>query len=489
MSYSPQAICAVAPSTLAVNEPFSLGLRVLTQPYCPAVSAFTHDVRPLVTGPFNLSPRGIRYMDNVMREWAGQLTIDGGRELEGPVTTSFAEGAGPYRNDRRAIRRIDGLRFTTPGIKFVRVRDPASGVEGISNPIGVEAQSPSERLFWGDLHTHTFFTDAIRCPEEIYAFARDEAFLDICALSDHSEALTDTQWEYFVNVTNRFNEPGRFATLVGGEWTNMRYGHRNYYYRGDGGPILRCTDPRYESLANFHLAAHRHGALVVPHHPANASMGVDWSQGHHAEVERLVEIHSVWGNSERPAARGNPLPIRDAGGEKIGQHVVDALASGYHLGFIGGGDIHDGRPGDALSSLQYQSEGFPLERCQGLMGVWARELTRDAIFEALWNRRVYATTSKRTWLRFSIDGHPMGARITANGDLSARTEAASDSPIVRIDLVCNGDDVQVSTPGRREVAWRTRVAAPPEQSWYYVRLTRQDGHLAWSSPIWVGRDD
>src|SRR5690606_31428397 len=132
-------------------------------------------------------------------------------------------------------------------------------------------------------------------------------------------------WRYFTDGTNRFNAPGRCATLVAGEWTSVAYGHRKYYYRGGDGPILRCTTRAHEKVQDFYAAARAAGAMVVPHHSANTRMGVDWSHGHAPDIERLVEIHSVWGNSERPAEAGNPFPIRFCDGEKRGRHVHDAL--------------------------------------------------------------------------------------------------------------------------------------------------------------------
>ena len=63
-----------------------------------------------------------------------------------------------------------------------------------------------------------------------------EAFLDFGAISDHMEAITDRQWDYFQAVSNDYNEPERFATLIGQEWTNHNPGHRNIYYRGNRGP-------------------------------------------------------------------------------------------------------------------------------------------------------------------------------------------------------------------------------------------------------------
>ena len=472
-------IYLVAPSTVAVGETFSLGIKLLTEPYFARFACPYHS-RPAPDGRFNLSPRGIKYMDNVPAEWQGAVLLDGGEGYDGPETISFDEG--------RPIRRIEGLSFSAPGTKFITAREPTTGLTAPSNPIRVTAEPPAERLFWGDIHSQTIFSDGLRSPEELYTFARDEAFLDVFALSDHTECLTDRQWDYFVAVTNDFNQPGRFATLVGQEWTSRRpCGHRNVYYPGDGGPILRADDPAYADLEKVYELARERGALVIPHQSANAEMGVDWSQGYDPEVERLVEMHSIWGNSERPAEQGNPFPIRTNGGEKPGRHVVDALALGRRYGFVAGGDIHDGRPGDELHALQERPEQYRLLRRQGIMGVWARELTREAIFDALWNRRVFATTNVRTFLRFSIDGHPMGSRISADGDLSVVVEAASSSPFARIDLVCSGADVQTLEPHGSEVRWETRAPAPTEDAWYYARLTREDGNMAWSSPIWVSK--
>ena len=268
-------IRVVAPSMVQVNEEFSLGVKVLCEPY--PVGAACYERLPAVIGRFNQSPRGIMYMDNVPKEWRGTVGIDGGDGYSGPTSFSFATGAGPYGDDPRPIRRIPGIRFTTPGIKFIRLTDPNSGLVGIANPIEVTASAPAERLYWGDLHSQTFFSDGLRCPEELYSFARDEAFLNIFALADHSESLTDRQWDYFVAVTNDFNTPDQFATLIGFEWTSRKWGHRNVYYPTDAGPIWRCTDSVMGDLPNLYQAAREHRALLIPHHSANADMGVDWT--------------------------------------------------------------------------------------------------------------------------------------------------------------------------------------------------------------------
>lgn len=354
----------VAPSCVGVNESFSLKIKALTTPY--KVGWACYRKIPQQIGPYNLSSRGIAYMDNVPPDWQGRILIES-ESYEGKKELLFDGKQGTFSGDKRPIGQIDHCRFNTPGTKFISVRDLECGIIGTSNAVVVTQEPPSKRVFWGDLHSQTIFSDGLRCPEELYTFARDEAFLDIFALADHTEFLTDDQWDYFTAVNNRFNDDDddhHFVTLVGQEWTNHKFGHRNLYYPGNSGPILRCDDPIDGKLERVYQVAREYGALVIPHHSANVVMGVNWSLGHDPEVERLCEIHSVWGNSERPEEAGNPYPIRTLQGEKPGQHVLDALKLGRKFGLIGGGDIHDGRPGDELHSLQTQPGGYNLLRRQ-----------------------------------------------------------------------------------------------------------------------------
>ncbi len=479
----PTGLFVAAPSTVQVGREFALGVKILTEPH--VVGASCYGPLPAVAGRYNRSPRGISYMDNVLPQFDGIVTLSGGDAYAGPGSFSFRGATGPYPGDPRPVTRIPGLCFLRPGMKVICVREPESGVEALSNPIEVRGDPPREHLFWGDLHSQTFFSDGLRCPEELYAFARDESFLDIFALSDHSESLTDRQWDYFTAVANDFNEEGTFVTLVGLEWTSREFGHRNVYYPGNRGPILRCNDPQQGRLDYLYEVARRESALVIPHHTANDEMGVDWSLGHDPQVERLVEIHSVWGNSECSAQAGNPLPIRTNRGERDGRHVVDALRMGYRLGFVGGGDTHDGRPGDELHSLQQQPDQYRLLRRQGIMGVWASELSRQAIFGALRRRRVFATTNARMLLRFAINGHPMGSEISLRGQRDLVIRAASEVDIHRVDVIRNGEVLATDEPDESRVSWQLEDGGSLPVDWYYVRLIRKDGQMAWSSPIWV----
>ena len=477
--------------TPAVGEAFALKVKVLGPVHQIPSRCYAVTPSRRLGSQFNLAPsRGIQYLDNALPEWTGVLEVQA-EGLAGRRRLHFTgKGQGVFPGDVRPIKTFGGFRWTHPGVRWIRLTDPASGATGLSNPVVVSPRKPRVRIWWGDPHSQTFFSDGVRCPEELYAFARNEAFLDFFAVSDHAEPLTDRQWDYFVAVTNDSNDPGRFATLVGFEWTNSAGGHRNVYYRGSSGPILRSSERHCDTVPKLWKALAGRRALVVPHHPANARMGVPWRQcGWNPRYERLVEIMSVWGNSECPAEKGNPYPIRTLGGEKKGQHVQDALAMGFRMGFCGGGDIHDGRPGDELHVLQKNTPHYDQLSPQGLTAVLAPRLARAVLWDTMYNRLTYATTKKRTYLSFAVNGKAMGScvRPGKTGGAEMTVEVAASANLKEVTVVKNGRNWRRLMPedDPRVLNASCSDNDPAPGSYYYVRAVTEDLDMAWSSPVWI----
>lgn len=479
------SIQVTVPSTVGVGESFWIGVRMLTTPFYAKWVAVWQRNGLGVDGPFNMSSRGIRFMDNVVPEWDRDVQLAGGDGFEGPSTFSFLDDGETSKNPTRGLKRREGFKFTTPGIKYVQVTDPVSGITGISNPIQVSQELPGERLYWGNLHSHSIFSDGIRLPEELHAFAKDETFLDVYALTDHTEAITDGQWGYLRAVANDYYQPGQFVTFNGGEWTHPEYGHRNFIYPGDDGPLLRCTNPDHDEPAKLNAVAKRAGGLIIVNHPAGYR-GI-WQQDADAEVVRLTEIYSIGGVQEIPYEPTTKFPTRHVFGRAVvpGTYGVDALKEGARIGFIGASDDHDGRPGDAIHELQGRPGDYKFLRGPGLLGVWAKGLTRHDVFDALWNRRVFGTTNNRTMLRFSINGSPMGSVVQADGLLKLSVEVASNLPIQQVIVINEGTVFRSVQTDQRDGVWQFEVQKPRPSTWYYVRIEIAEEHLAWSSPIWV----
>lgn len=487
----PTGMLIVIPSRLAVGEEFAVSVKLRGPVHKIPCAVGWNLSKPRLRGPFNLNvERQIQFSDDCLPQWAGKLRVDDGNgALQGPGEIVFdGKNQGAFPGDTRPILRCPGFCWTKSGFHFLRLTDPASGLQAWSNPVYVTPEPPAEQIYWGDPHWQTFFSDGIRCPEELYAFARDEAFLDFGAISDHTELITDRQWDYFQAVTNDYNEPGRFVTLIGQEWTNHSRakgipGHRNIYYRGERGPILRCNDADCDTLEKLWRRLDdlpQLDPVAIPHHSANVTMGVNWDQGWNAKYEKAVEIYSVWGSSEKPASAGNSRPIQSLGGERPGGHVVDALRRGFRMGFVGGGDIHDGRPGDDLHTESYPPSDFRAWP-QGFTAAFCPQLTRESVFDAIKLARTYATTKRRIY--FDVQRLPDGRQP------GLRIQAAAEDGLQSVSLVINGEDARTLSPSvdPRILDITTPLPALGSNDFVYLRATTQEGHLAWSSPIYGGQ--
>jgi hypothetical protein len=97
------------------------------------------------------------------------------------------------------------------------------------------------------------------------------------------------------------------------------------------------------------------------------------------------------------------------------------------VGFIAASDDHSSRPG-----LTYPSGGMTTRG--GYTAVYAKELTRDGLWEALWARRVYGTTGERIIVHVESDGHLMGEEYTADDTSEIMVKVNGTAPIHAVEV-------------------------------------------------------
>lgn len=375
------------------------------------------------------------------------------------------------------------------GLIRIRAQGQASGLQAAGNPIKVFDQAPARRIFWGDLHSHTKYSwDGVG--ENNFEYARHISALDFYAMTDHSSApregrthgLGPQVWEEYTRLTDEHYAPGRFVTLHAYEASfGAPYGHHNVFFRSRPGPLLA---PEAVTLPQLWASLQEGQALTIPHHTGKFPP-VDW-QYHHPGLRRNFEIYSAHGLSEAYDP-GHPLAFEQslftAPGRSVTgpQFAQDAWARGLVLSTIAASDDHRAHPGQPH---------------WGLAAVAATELTREAIFDALYERRSYGTTGTRILLDFTINGEAMGREIQVEQAPRLSVTAHGTAPIEEVELLrytpAEGRFrvIRAFQPGRLDFEWSGQDESFSREAIYYVRL-RQTGWIrdriamAWSSPIWV----
>jgi hypothetical protein len=422
---------------------------------------------------------------------------------------------------------LDGLTATGPDTVLIRARVEGTGMASgdplvRSNPAWV-FERPGQRLFWGDLHVHTRFSNCSgwRCldPEWCYAYARDVSFLDFTAAADHLRGIAAEadRWPRLQAAVRTWNRDGRFVAFLGFESSHAQGfgGDNNAYYADDDAPYfwldredMRGIAPKVH-LRDLWAFLDRTGRryLTIPHHTGRAAKYRTWEEDYHdPRREPLFEIYSSWGSSE---TRHTRLPISN-GNNDAPSYFTDALKAGARFGVIASSDDHATLPGgihhfrvDPFAPTTLNGHAH-----KGLAAIWASDLSRNALFEAMTRRATYATTDSRTLLEVRLGDARMGQAIPADATLRRAREirvrlTLDHARVARVHLMRNGAPWQ-SKPVTGEdldakvselvfedaepldsVLVRGARYRPEPFAVYYARVEDNEGYHAWSSPLWV----
>lgn len=432
---------------------------------------------------------------NVASEFTGNVRVSG---LE------LSENSLRFTEDRDGILQFRWIPKET-GFVFPAASDGARTWAG--GPIRVFAEELDTKIYWGDLHSHSRISkDGIGGSD--YAYARDVTRLDFFASTEHDisddghDSIVPREWAQIQETVRSLYAPGAFVTLLGYE-CSLRDGHYNVIYRGlDGVP---WPSQRLKTLDAIWAKLEAGEALTIPHHMGiRWGMGnrdisgpelqpiktehrsgggpqVDWTGPHDPALRPALEIYSKHGQSEFYDPH-DPLSyeqVKYTGATSVdGPHYArDAWAAGLDLAVVAASDNHMAHP------------GLPHT---GLTAVYAPELTREAIFDALLAGRSYGTTGERIILEFE--------RLEDTNQYDVLV--AAPRTIRYAEIMEHGpDDAGWKAASRWESATlanhlqaRVTLSDSPGPRVYYLRVELEGetgGRVAraWSSPIRVGENE
>lgn len=293
-------------------------------------------------------------------------------------------------------------------------------------------------LFWGDAHCNVriyqqdrwddIFAEAARIldffPVAYYPFEHVKYGRGLDVETVRNLPQFQDHWKTINELTAKYHEPGQFVTFPGYEWhgNRERWGDHNVFFPKEGCPLLDTWD-----LPDLVAELKRYDAVAFPHHTGYmpGERGKDWSF-HDPETIPLAEIFSAHGCSESddtpvPMIRNTNMGPRTSGGT-----IVDGLLRGHKFGIMASNDSH---------------HGFAGTYGVGLMGIYAGELTREAVWEAVRSRRAYGVTGDRIQLEFDVDGLFMGgaAEKPGKGPVRASWRVSGADAIDRVELIRNGE--------------------------------------------------
>ena len=415
------------------------------------------------------------------KKWSDPLRVHSGlvqyevpssrRAIGGELTILGLDRQHSYRTSRVELGKAAPIRVPSSAAGWKPQELP---LRDFGPRRSIEIDGQTHNLYWGDLHVHSALTqDAEGEPDELLHYARDKAKIDVIVMQENDASswldagaqgayrggmLPEAWYRVGVYLSRKYTEPGRFLALPGWEWSHRtddkRPNHRTVIFAGDETPIIRHAENNgnFDELCDLVEAA---GGVMNTQHP------------HFQLVRRPcdgnIEVASGWGVFiNRP--------------EKIHRD----LSAGFKVGFVATSDGHRRDPGTG----------------GGLTGIYAPELTPQAVLEAIKDHRVFATNGSRIEIDARANGVFMGQDVETDGGVALSLEVRAPRPIVRAVLVKDGDEILVVPGENRQELKKSHIDRPSDGfHWYYWRIEIEgtspdypgnlkvaEGHLAWSSP-------
>lgn len=367
-------------------------------------------------------------------------------------------------------------------------------------------------LVHADLHNHTMLSDGAGDPALAYESMRS-AGLDVAALTDHATlsdgvlsildsllpdgvnritGLSRGGWRRTRELADAADEPGVFTAIRGFEWTNPLLGHVNVWFTDAYTDVLDATLMggfyRWLTRDDGFLGLGDGGAdgLAGFNHPGREPGRFNDFRYEPAAHDQLVSLEMFNRYDDY---------LFEGWAKGVSSPLVTCLNAGWRPGLSGVTDEHG------------TDWGYP--EGKGRTGMWVTENTREAVFQAMTQRRFFATCVSGLRLDATADGVPMGGSIRrARGDVqfAVDLDRGADWSGRRLDVqvLRPGDGVPRVADVVEAAAGRvTRFTVPlnaDDGDWVVLRVSDPsrpnatpgpDGHpcndfgVAYSSPWWL----
>ncbi len=331
------------------------------------------------------------------------------------------------------------------------------------------------KLYFGDLHTHTGYSDAYEdsTPWDAYK-AAIAAGADYMAITDHIAIWHDYEawvmdpalWSDELAAADYYTSkkfvamPGYEAYLMGHCGEVNVYGTRNL-------PPSVPEGYKFDRLPNFYdWIATQPGASGQFNHPLYVSddfLNFDYYTPARDRAMNILEVY----NDE--FTEGSYIKALDAG-----WHVMPSANSDTHYT-------------DWISGHEMRTV------------LLAESLSASNLYAAMSDCRGYATLDKNLRITYLLNGKVMGSTLssaTSTCVAKVHIEDPDRSPkdsITMVEIVSDGGTVVASMPTSGTVVDLSFTLTSQSAQYYYVRVTTASsldggpGVTAWTAPVWTGR--
>lgn len=310
------------------------------------------------------------------------------------------------------------------------------------------------RIYFGDLHSHTSFSDGEGTPSEAFLQAREYG-ADFMAVTDHSSRGDKSLFDSTIAIADQHTTKD-FVAITGFEMTKS-WGHINVFNS-------KWFEWRNIERDSFYVILLKDSTCIAQwNHPTERHDEFNGFRNYSPQLDKVINLIEI--KNMRRNKTFEPSYIK-------------ALDQGWHVGPTANSDSHYKEWIKAYSTRT---------------AILATELTRAKLFEALKKRRVYSTENSNLHIYYSMNDSIMGSILHRPSQCLVKIDIfdpdTSDAfdKITSVQIIANGGRVVASIPCMdHKVQWTLLFNEKSRSfTYYYVKVKNLKGEYAFTAPIWV----
>lgn len=315
--------------------------------------------------------------------------------------------------------------------------------------------------YYGNIHSHTSYSDGTADPATAYDHAKDSGKLDILAITDHARDLVFPTYKQEDKVVQTQVEATKisddtFLGFRGFEWTKTGTGHITVYDTG-----YDFMDVNRADLIGIYQWIILHNGIGNFCHP-NAK----WGTFNDFDYYPLADEYMSMIEAGNYAGSLSTNMIREA----YFNSYIRALEKGWHVAPIASQDNHEATWGTANDA-----------RTVFIMD----DLTESSIYEAIRNRRVYASEDANAEVKLYTDDGFMGDIFYDATSTILKVEYSDPGEAIDSLYLYTSDGFDIYRPDGDTFYLEIPVSTEKAYEWYFVKFNQNDGDEIVTAPIWL----
>lgn len=363
----------------------------------------------------------------------------------------------------------------------VTLNDTLGNVGKLESEIEVKEKVSVDGLniYFGQLHSHSNISDGSGSIEDAYKYAKEKSGVDFLAVTDHSNSLDNdtkasmadgsmsTEWVLGHNTAKKYSDD-EFLGVYAYEmtWSNGT-GHMNTFNTPgfESRNKTDFTNSNSKALENYYNTLKQYPASISQwNHPGKTFGDFNDFALYDPQIDNVVNLIEV-GNGEGQVHGSGYFPSYD--------FYTRALDKGWHVSPTNNQDNHKGRWGNANTARTV---------------VLADSLAEESLYDALRNKRTYATEDENLSIVYTLNDEVMGSMLSDKpSEVKIKVDVKDEDTedIGKVSVIVNGGVVADSKVVNSNEG-TVEFTLPANYTYYYIRVEQPDKDTAVTAPVWVG---